>query len=148
MLSILSGRFPTQLQLRRVGAEHTCVGSSYLRVMMVVVEIVGVGSVGTPVARLLEHFLGFGCDPRLTLCHAALWWSGATRRAGRFRQKEFITYSLTNQEVFYSSRRDRCASRPLKIRCLCIIDTYLWMLLDKYASIWKSRDYAQNKLSK
>lgn len=39
-------------------------------------EIIGVGSVRAPVARLLEHFLGFGRHPRLALRHSTLRRSG------------------------------------------------------------------------
>lgn len=87
-----------------------CVCSSYLWVVTVVVEIVGVGSVGAPVIRLLEHFLGFGRHPRLALSHATLWRSGThtyTQVRGLQIRKVFnwrnwlvvVRYSLTNQEA-------------------------------------------------
>lgn len=49
---------------------------SYLWVVTVVMEIIGVGSFWAPVARLLEHFLGFGRYPRLALRHSTLRRSG------------------------------------------------------------------------
>lgn len=89
-----------------------CLCSSYLRVVTVVMEIVGVGSVGAPVTRLLEHFLGFGRHPWLALSHATLGRSGThtytqvrglqIREVFNWRNSQltgsYIIF-LTNQEV-------------------------------------------------
>lgn len=90
--------------------DDVCLHLSYLRVVTVVMEIVGVGSVGAPVTRLLEHFLGFGCHPRLALGHATLWRSGThtytqVRELKNWLQLKKFTADLQSYDIFDESRR-------------------------------------------
>lgn len=66
---------------------------SYLGVVTVVMEIIGVGSVWAPVAGLLEHVLGFGRHPRLAFRHSTLGRSGIpprTRKSEQFTDQTVV----------------------------------------------------------
>ncbi len=83
------------LELAHNHGDDVCLLSSYLRVVTVVVEIIGVGSVGAPATRLLEHFLGFGRHPRLALSHATLGRSGTHT----YTQVRGLQISSSNKEI-------------------------------------------------
>lgn len=83
--------------------KNTCASAcSYLWVVTVVMEIIGVGSVWAPLAGLLEHVLGFDRHPRLALGHSTLGRSGTPPTHRRKREQ------FTDQTAVYNENVMRC----------------------------------------